>query len=125
MTPKEYKELLKAEQTIRKYKAEINTELIKLTSPKTCLKCGKKVEVMDPQEPFYHFYPHEGMWLGGGVFQMSCGYGSDHDNTQFYGALCDDCITELHEKKIIETDSDLTEVKTEYLKKLEKGKIDI
>jgi hypothetical protein len=121
MTPQDYKELVKAEQIVRKFKSEINTEMIKITSPKTCLKCGKKIEVIYPQEVFYFFNPQEGMWSGGGVFKMECGYGSGHDCTNFYGALCDDCIKELHEKKIIENDHDLMEVKSEYLKKLEKG----
>jgi hypothetical protein len=117
MTQEEYKDYIEADQIVRKYKSKINENLLKETSSRSCIKCGNKLELISPESTKY-LEPEKGMWLGGTVFKISCGFGSYHDTQSYIIALCDDCIDKLHKDNIIENEHDLMERKINYIDKL-------
>lgn len=43
----------------------------------------------------------QGSWDGGTVLMISPGYGSNHDLSAYYGAICDDCIEKFEKSGII------------------------
>lgn len=72
----------------------------------------------------------QGPWLDGTVSIISFGYGSRYDMSQYYIAICDDCIESLIREGLAEDYSKLQKKLTEllapkakngYLKKLGKN----
>lgn len=85
----------KAKKTVQKYLAERSRELIK---PHTCICCKKnKISIVDFERDYAPDPTNQqGEFTKSGVIEkILCGYGSKHDTTCFYIAICDECITDL------------------------------
>lgn len=78
---------------IEKYKSQEQKNIIK-----TCCVC-KTTEIIS-LSPVFDI--KDSMWSGGIVETINAGYGSFHDMDSFIVAICDDCITNLVESKIVE-----------------------
>ena len=77
----------------------------KLVKTKTCISCKKnKIEVLHDTGKHYPDpgKQDEGMWNDGTVGKFYGGFGSQHDMEGYTFGICDDCITELHDRGIIE-----------------------
>jgi hypothetical protein len=77
---------IKAKETIREY----NDQDI-LSKKHICIIC-KEREIKSRNERF-----NPGMWKDGTVKKITFGYGSKHDMSSFYIAICDDCADSLIE----------------------------
>jgi hypothetical protein len=92
------KDYLKAKALVLEYQNQISKELVK---PYTCSVC--KTNEVTPSEDF-PIDPnnlHKGNWENGDLTLLSPGYGSSHDMSQYYMAVCDECLSTLREEGII------------------------
>lgn len=85
---KAYEEAL---EIVKIYEAKLSNEFVQ---NKTCCIC--KDNVIENIDTITHPLEQEkGMWSSGTVDKISVGYGSIHDEKQFYIAICDSCIESL------------------------------
>ena len=88
-------DFLKAEETVRKYKEQISASLI---YKRTCCVCKTKVIEPINSETLNPLKQEQGMWSDGVVEKITFGYGSNHDMSSYYIAVCDSCLGDLEEK---------------------------
>lgn len=87
-----------AKGTVDEYNRQLNAKQIK---EYTCCVCKKeKIKPMHP-ESINPLKQECGAWLNGAIDKISVGYGSIHDMSSFYIAICDKCLTDLHDKGVI------------------------
>lgn len=86
-------EYINATDIVEKYKVQSNKSLIK---SHTCICCKTKeikhLEMMGIPEVMEQ---DRGCWNDGWVHKISQGYGSRFDMSQFFIAICDDCLEGL------------------------------
>lgn len=98
MTKKEDYE--SAKKVVEDYEKEILSTLVK---DKTCCVCKSTKITPIRREGVNPLKQEQGMWAKGAVESFAVGFGSIHDSKSFYIAICDDCISELEEKDLIES----------------------
>lgn len=103
ITKKKYNKALKI---INDYKTQISNKNI---NDFTCCICEKNKiirdnnlsSLIDPLEQ------HKCVWNGGTVEKINFGFGSNHDTQTFFIGVCDECINNLKQKKLIINFKDL------------------
>jgi hypothetical protein len=86
---------IEAKNTLDAYNQKINKKHIK---PITCI-CCKQTEIK-PESGAQSPNPlkqEDGKWVNGGVAVIHFGYGSDHDDENYYVGICDKCVTEFND----------------------------
>ena len=78
--------------------------------PKTCICC--RTTIISPlyplsEVPLHPLEQERGPWDEGIVSKINAGFGSRHDMESYYIAICDNCLTDLRDKKIIEVVRDI------------------
>jgi hypothetical protein len=98
----------KALATVQTYNEQLNLHIV---NNRTCCVCKEKVISNIEVNIIHPLRQEQGMWADGTVEKITFGYGSKHDMTSYYIAVCDDCITELKESGLA---TDLKELKKKY-----------
>ena len=88
---------IEAQEIVNQYNVEVNKKLI---VNHTCICCKSKLikplSGMGLDEGMVKATEQEqGCWDDGTVQKISFGYGSKNDGSDFYIAICDDCILQL------------------------------
>ena len=94
-----------AKKTVEEYEQKINEPFV---INHTCAICESKT--IKPIEG-KHTNPlklEAGMWDNGVVEKISFGYGSKHDTTSYYIAICDDCIDRLEKQGLAVKTKDIS-----------------
>jgi hypothetical protein len=90
ITQEEYEKALDLIKTYERYQ--------RYDFNKICCVCKKaKIKTLYPTSNI-----KKAMWDSGIVTEIQAGFGSCHDMNTFLIAICDDCITDLHNLNIIE-----------------------
>lgn len=104
----ELTDYIKAKKTLKEFEDQTYRKVVK---PITCACCKK--ETVNPDfEWTSELSPidqERGMWNGGTVCRLSPGFGSAHDMSSYFLALCDSCITQLAETGIIKSRKEVRE----------------
>jgi hypothetical protein len=89
---------------------ELHNKYVK--EEKTCIVCKKNKVTLEtklhslPVDPLKQH--EDGMWNNGTVERISFGYGSRHDLSTYYIAVCDDCIEEAIKAGVVENMLDIS-----------------
>ncbi len=92
-----------AKKTLDKFNRDLNKKFI---HDFTCICCRKNkitptlnygldAGAIDPLKQ------QTGMWDNGAIELVSPGYGSSFDTDSFFIGICDPCIKDLHDKKLV------------------------
>lgn len=88
-------EYIKAKETIDAFEEQLNEKFVESY---TCINCKENevkpysVDVLGQDE---------GCWLDGTVIRADVGYGSRHDLSSYYFAICDDCLDSLEDSGLL------------------------
>lgn len=96
MTKIKKEQYFEAEKLADEYKKQINTELYK--ELKCCVCKRTKIRSINDVESLDLLALENEMYSDGTVVKIEFGFGSSIDTSQFYIAICDDCMLNLEQK---------------------------
>lgn len=95
---------LKAKALVLEYQNQKSKEKVK---PYTCSVCKNNKITPSESSPIDLNNLHKGNWEDGDLTLLSPGYGSSHDMSQYYMAVCDSCLSNLKDEGIITATKDI------------------